>query len=388
MNLKDRLNQAYGAPSGATRNPPDAPPEAAGKSAERIRKTDASPPAPKAAVPAEGLIKKTGLDRGYRKVAKFLLLLGQEEAARVMQHLKREELEGIVKEISSIKQIETVEAEAILAEFGDLIKTGAYVSSGGVETARDILVQAFGEEKGHELYKRAVPGSLKPFHYLQEYDSSQILILLKDESANVLAIVLPHLDPKKASEVILRLPEGQRTEVVSRMAKLDKVRPDVIASIDEGLRKSVEKLGKVDTENVDGAKALAGILRFVDPDREAEILEALEEMDPELSRSIRDKLFTLDDVLRVRPLDLQRELRDMADKDIAMVLKGKGDEFREKILSCVSRERRKVISDEYEYLGSVRRQDADAQSRDFLMKLKRRYEDGELSLEDDEDLVV
>ncbi len=418
MNLKDRLNQAY---SGAHKKPPaekESEGESRGKQnpsrppagpekrqeskapagqeqakqaplagkAVRTNTSEKSPGSQKSG-PAEGLVKKTSDDHGYRKVAKFLLLLGQEEAARVMQHLKHEELEGIVREISTIKKIETVEAQAILDEFGGLVKSGALSPGGGSETAKDILVQAFGEKKGGELFKRALPESNKPFQYLSEFDANQILILLKDESAHVMAIVLPQLAPKLASEILIRLSPDQRMEVVRRMAKLDKISPDVMFSIDDGLRRKAEKVGKVDTESIDGAQALAGILRYLNPDKEEEILGALEESNPELSESIREKLFTLDDVVRVRPLDLQRELREISDKEIALTLKGKSDAFKDKILSCVSRERRKMILDEFDIIGSVRRQDVDTQTRDFLARLKRLYENGELILEEDDDLV-
>jgi flagellar motor switch protein FliG len=385
MNLKDQLNKAYGGKSPERRRDevdgPATPaiPAAKGKPSAQAK---GAPPQPH-----EGLEKKTSADRGYRKVAKFLLLLGQEEAARVMQHLQRDELEGIVREISTIKRIEPVEAEAILSEFGALIKSGGALQGGGSDAARDILVQAFGEKKGDEYMRRALPGENKPFPYLKALDANQILILLKDESSHVMAIVLPQLDPKIASEVLLRLPEAARMEAVKRMAKLEKISPEVLESIDSGLRKKTDKLGKHDTESVDGAQALAGILRFFDPQREEEILDALEETDPELSDSIRERLFTLEDVLRVRHLDLQRELREFEDKEIALILKGKSDAFRDALLACVSKDRRLMIMDDFEVLGSVRRQDVDAKTREFIVRLKHRYESGDLVLEGDDDLI-
>lgn len=391
MNLKDQLNKAYGGTPPERRQAGDdrlTEPEAARPASRAKRAAPAAERPEGASAPAqEGLVKKTSADRGYRKVAKFLLLLGQEEAARVMQHLDRAELEGIVREISTIKRIEPVEAQAILSEFGALIKSGGALQGGGSDAARDILVQAFGEKKGGEFMRRALPDENKPFPYLKDLDANQILILLKDESAHVMAIVLPQLDPKVASEVLLRLTESSRMEAVKRMAKLEKIGPEVLESIDAGLRKKADKLGRHDTESVDGAQALAGILRFLDPQREEEILDALEETDPELSDSIRERLFTLEDVLRVRPVDLQRELREFEDKEIALILKGKSDAFKDALLACVSKDRRLMILDDFEVLGSVRRQDVDAKTREFIVRLKHRYESGDLVLEGDDDLI-
>jgi flagellar motor switch protein FliG len=346
-----------------------------------------SPPRPQVDGEAEGLIKKVAADRGYRKVAKFLILLGQEEAARVMRHLKPDELEGVVREIATIKSIEKVEAEAIMEEFRSLIARGAGSPRGGSDTAKEILEAAFGAERGQAILEKALPGTARPFSMLEGLDATQILILMKDESSHVLAIVLPYLEPKLASEVLVRLPEAQRTETVKRMAKLEKISPEVIAGIEDGLRKRLISMGRVEDSSVDGVSALAGILRFVDSDLEEGILDALEEERPELTESIREQLFTLEDVQRVRRQDLAAELRDRTDRDLALLLKGKSEGFKEKILSAVSRDRRRLILDEYDYLGSVKRADADAATRDFLSRLKRLHESGDLVLEDEDDLV-
>jgi flagellar motor switch protein FliG len=374
MDMKSRVDKAYKGKDAAS------PAPGSGEAAP------ASPPLP-AAPQGDGLIKKVSVDRGFRKVAKFLILLGQEDAAKVMRHLKPDELEGIVREISTIKSIEKVEADAILEEFRSLIDRGALSPRGGSDTAQEILESAFGKEKGQAILKKAVPGTDRPFAMLSECDATQVLILLKDESPHVMAIVLPHLAPKVASEVLVRLPEGQRTETVRRMAKLNKISPEVVAGIEEGLRKRIESVGKIEEAEVDGVSALASILRYVDLDFEEGILDSLEDERPELVDSIKDKLFTLDDILLVRRNDLSEQLRPLADKDIALILKGKSDEFREKLLASVSRDRRRLIEDEYEILGSVKRSDADAATREFLSRLKRLHEDGDITLEDDEDLV-
>jgi len=222
---------------------------------------------------------------------------------------------------------------------------------------------------------------------LAECDATQVLLVLKDESPHVMAMVLPHLDPKVASEVIVRLPEGQRTETVRRMARLDKVSPEVVAGIEDGLRKRLLSIGKVEESSVDGVSALASILRYVDPGLEEGILGSIEDERPDLIDTIREKLFTLDDVVRVPRNALAEQIRPMEDRDIALLLKGKAEAFREKILSSMSRERRRLVEEEGEVMGSVRRTDAEASTRDFLSKLKRLHEDGEIVLEDDDDLV-
>lgn len=373
MNMKDKLDRAYKG-------------EAARQVSPDVKAPPRSAEPPREVLP-EGLIKKVSQDRPYRKVAKFLLLLGQAEAAKVMQHLRRDELEGIVREISGIKSIERDEAELILAEFGQLLRSGAFSLEGGEKAAQDILEQAFGREKGQNILRKALPVGLKPFTFMDGLEAVQVHLIIKDESPQVMAIVLPYLAPKLASEVILMLSEERRNETIRRMAKLEKVAPDILASIDEGLRKKALSLEKPPSEEIDGAKALAGILRYLDSEAEETILGGLEASNPELGAAIRERLFTIDDILRVRSKDLQAQLRPMSDRDLALLLKGKNPAFQEKLLSAISRERAKMVMDELQIMGAVRRQDVDEATRNFLFSLKALHEAGKLVFEDQDDLI-
>lgn len=146
-------------------------------------------------------------------------------------------------------------------------------------------------------------------------------------------------------------------------------------------------MGTVSHEDIDGKAALAGILKHVDPKMEERVLDALTEENPELSKNVRDRLFTLEDVLRVPSKAMQKALRDFQDRDIALLLKGRDEAFKAKVLGCVSTNRRAMILDEYSILGPVRREDAAEAGREFLGYLKRAWEDGDIALEGDDEMV-
>jgi flagellar motor switch protein FliG len=331
---------------------------------------------------------KTGSDSGVRRAAKFLLLLGTEEAAKVISRLGGAEIEAVSREILKVKSIDAIEANEVLAEFGWLVKTKGFSIEGGPETAEKMLKAAFGEERARELMRRAAPEALRPFRFLNDFEPKDLHTILKEESPQVLAVILPYIEPKRASGLIERLPEDQRVEVVKRVARLEKIDPEVIRRVEEGVKERIRRIGTISTEELDGQAALAGILRHVDPRVEERVLEALEDESPELSRKVRERLFTLEDVLRVPDRDLQTALRDFQERDIALLLKGRDDDFKEKILRNVSQNRRQLIVDEYSILGAVRREDADEAAREFLTYLKRAWEDGELLLEGEDDLVT
>ncbi|MBP7263840.1 MAG: flagellar motor switch protein FliG [Spirochaetia bacterium] len=392
MNMKDRLAKAYG--QSAPKNPGKAqaaPPSEKARAPSAAAKGKAGAASGragliKAAERSENLIK-SGLP-GMEKAAKFLLLLGQEEAASVIRHLKPAEIEAISREIARIDRIDTKEANDILTEFGWLAKTQGASLSGGPETAERMLSAAFGADKAKEVLRKAVPESQKPFSFLNEFEARQLVVLLKDESPQVMAMILPYLNPKLASSVISELPDGLRTEVVKRIATLDRMTPEVMEKVEEVLRDRIVRLGRPDSaERIDGTAVLAGILKHVGGGLESRILDGIERDNPDLSQSIRERLFTVDDILRVPDRSVQKALRDLSERELAMMLKGKSQAFRDKILANVSQSKRLIVMEEYDILGTVRREDVDKLTRALVDWFKRRWEDGDLVLEGEEDLV-
>jgi flagellar motor switch protein FliG len=402
MSMKDRVDKAYGGGKGKASDanpankrpivpaeeafPPD-PPAARKKAAKLPARGTTFGEAMAAAEDEAAALLKTGSEPGISKAAKFLLLLGTDEASKVLAHMNQAEIEAVSKEILKVKSIDAPEANEILAEFGWLVKTKGWSVEGGPETAEKMLTTAFGPEKARALMRKAAPESSRPFRFLADYDAKTLALILKEESPQVLSVILPYLDPKKASTLIERMPEEERVDLVKRVAKLEKVNPEVLRQVEEGLRERIRKVGTVSHEEIDGKAALAGILKHVDPRMEERVLDALTEENAELSKNVRDRLFTLEDVLRVPAKAMQKALRDFQDRDLALLLKGRDEAFKSKILGCVSANRRGFILDEYAILGPVRREDAAEAGREFLGYLKRAWEDGDIALEGDDDLV-
>ncbi len=339
-------------------------------------------------VPGKNTAPQAGADRGnagsdsaYRRVAKFLLLIGTDEAAKVIAHLTPEQTERIIPEIASIRHVDKDEAAVILAEFENLLQRAR--ESGGVETAKSILEKAFGEKKAADMMEKAVPFAAgKPFEYLEDMDSDRLFFLLKDESAPVKALVLSRINPSRAAAVIQRMSAGDKKETVRRLAKLTAVSPDILRRIDEAMREKVQNTNAATAESIDGRSALAEIMRRMEPSAENGILASLAESDPDLGKDLRERLFTIDDVVRCDDRYMQTKLRSMSDQDIAVLIAGKTEEFRAKIFSCISKTRGAAVLEEEALLKPVPRKDSDIVTGRFLSDLRRAWEEGRLIVED------
>jgi flagellar motor switch protein FliG len=323
-----------------------------------------------------GFIKETSRDTGYRKAAQFLVLLGKEEAARVLRHMSPEEIEGITKEIARTQHIEEKEASKVLEEFGYISETKDLIASGGLAKAQEMLTASVGAEKAEKILARVRKEMAPPpFSFLQDVDISQAITLVREESVPVASLIIAHLDPRLAARILQALTPETQKEIIPRIAKMQKVDPEVIRRAEEMLRSKVRDAGQPVTEEVDGRSALTEILRFMDPGREQAILAELE---PNMANQIRKKLFTIDVVFRLPDKDLQKVIRDYADRELALVLKGVEEPTQKRISSAMSERRRELIRLEEDALGAVRRSDLDRAQQDFLEYIQLLDQKGEI----------
>ena len=324
-----------------------------------------------------GFLKVTKEKPDYGKIARFLLLLGKDEAVKVLRHLSPEEVETISGEISRTGRVDKVEAENLLKEFGFDREREAARVRGGVDAASEILSKAFGKEEADRYLRKAAPQIIEgPFSFLNDLNFDQLIHLLKGESAQVIALVLRYLDPALSSRVISHLDKKTGASVIKRIAKGGSVSMEVITGMENSLKEKIRTQGEVDSTEIDGTSALASILKYMNIEEEQKILGSLAEENEEISRSIREKLFTIDTVLHIDRNDLQKVLIEFKDRDIAMILRAVDSEVKDKIRKSLSTGQLVLIDEESELLGQVKKSEADRKVREFLELLRKREEEG------------
>ncbi|MDR1318132.1 MAG: flagellar motor switch protein FliG [Treponema sp.] len=373
---------ARGAAGQFTPRPAGAEPVVSGRRAAEGRRAD------------EPSVRPAEKDSKVRRVAKFLILIGGDQAAKILAELDTGQVEALSREIASLRGIRAGEGEAILAEFRSLFSapyglSGA--SSGGVEAARRILYAAFGPEKGEALLNKTVPDSKgNLFGFLEDFSPEQLGLLLKDEAPTAAALILSRLPSKSSADVLAGMNLERKLEIARRIARQAEVSPEVLERVAAAVKDKARHIGRSGAEApaIDGMKTLAAILKQGDYSFGDRLIGELEEVNPDLGRDLKERLYTLDDVTLALDRPLQEKLRTMSDKDIAVLLKGRGEEFGGKILSNVSSQRREAVVEEGEILGAVPKSDCDAAAREFLAWFRKAREDGSMPLLSDEDVFV
>jgi flagellar motor switch protein FliG len=365
------------------------------KTGDGLLKTGTPPKPPKP--PPRTLPKPSdaGEDTKYRRVAKFLILIGGDEAAKILSGLDMDQVEAVSREIASIRGIPAEEARIILDEFRSLLSVSqgySGLSSGGVEEARRLLYAAFGPEKGEVFLQKAVPEAKEdPLKFLEDFSGEQIALLLRDESPSAAALVLSGLPSPLSAAALGNTGAARKLEIVKRIARMGQISPEVLDRVAAALREKARHIGAAGhagTEDIDGRSALTAILRSSDISFGDRILEELEDDDPDLGRDLKARLHTLEDVVNAEDRPLQEKLRAMSDRDIALLLKGRSGAFKQKIFANLSSHRQAQVREEAEVLGPVLKKDADAAARDFLAWFRLGREEGRILLIDSEDVIV
>lgn len=381
MNLNDLRNNAY---SNAKKTGEEINAQAKNetKPGEGFKKFGAAAAAE--VLKEQGLLKvpvqepeEEGKESVYRRVAKFFILIGEDEASKILPHLSDKQIEKIIPELASIRSVSKEEATQILEEFQSLLEEAK--KAGGVETAREMLTKAYGKERAEAMLQKSMPEQVtKPFEYLAEEETEKINILLKDENVGVKSLVLSHLPPQKAAAVINSMKDEDKKEVVMRLAKMEPISPEILKRVDKAMLEKSRTVTTEKTENIDGRNALAQILKKMDSGAESDILKSLSEEDPDLGQDLKKRLFTLDDVVAADDKFVQETLREFSDEDIAYLIAAKPDDFRDKILDNVSHGRRTEILEQEDLLKPMKRTDCERITASFVGILRRAYEEGKL----------
>lgn len=327
-----------------------------------------------------------GKEDVYRRVAKFLILIGVDQAALVIKHLSQEETEKIIPEITAVRKIDPDEALEILEEFDSIINR--VKESGGTHTAQNILEKAFGKQRAQDLMSRLnLEEEEKPFSYLGEKEPERILELLKGEANAVKALVLSYVPPKKAADVINKLSGEDKKEVIMQLAHTKKVSPDVLHRVDKAMHEKSLKQIDIKTNQIDGRGVLAEILKKMDFKAEQDIIDSLRTGDPELGEDLQTRLFTMDDVLGADDRYLQGYLREFNDTELAYLIGDKPDEFREKIFKNISKTRADIVLEEEQVRKPMLKRDCNEITQKFYSHLRHAWEDGQLIIAGRDDEV-
>ena len=320
-----------------------------------------------------------------RKAAILLMSLPETTAAQLLSQLEPKQVEAVSIEIAKMGIISGEEQQAAIEEFANANPTQLTGRSGGLEVAKSLVEQALGKAATATLENVRQSIEAMPFGFLQKVDSQNLLTFIIDEHPQTIAVILCHLPPAQAAEIIRGLPPDRQISVIRRVAIMGQTSPEIIDEVERGLQNRMSSVMSQQYENAGGVEAVAEILNVIDRATERSLLENLAQEDAELVEEIRRLMFVFDDVAKLNNRDIQTLLKNVESSQWAMALKGASDDLREKILSNMSKRASDLLREEMEYLGPVRLSQVE-QVQQQVVDIVRRLEDaGEITTHVDEE---
>lgn len=313
------------------------------------------------------------------RAAAIIIALGSDNASKVYKHLRDEEVEQISLEIAKLENISTDDLKEIVDDFYGLCLTQKVITEGGVAYARDVLEKAFGPQQATSLMER-VSKSLrtKAFDFMRKADYKNLLMMLQNEHPQTIALVLSYARSDQASQVIEELPKDLQIDVIERIANLDRASPEMINIVEKTLEKKFSSIISVDLMEMGGVNYVADIMNHVDRGTEKYIFDELNNNDPELSEEIRKLMFVFEDIVFLDSLAIQRFIREVDSKDLAVALKVANESVSEVIFQNMSTRMRETIQSDMQYLHNVRMRDVEEAQQRIVASIRELEEAGEI----------
>ena len=318
---------------------------------------------------------------GTRKAAILLISLGSEAAANVLKNLRDDEVERLTIEIARLRNVRSDVVEAVMLEYRDMNMAQDYIAQGGVSFARQVLDGALGARRAEEIMMRVEAAmEVSAFHLLQTVETTQLTNFLQSEHPQTSALILAHLNPRKAADIISGLEADYQAEVMYRMATMGKTSPALLRDIEEVIRQQISTVFGAELSASGGIEKVAEILNSASRTAERSIIDSIRERNSELANSIKGLMFVFDDLVNLNDRDLQRILVEVEQRDLALALKATSNELQSKLLGNVSERASALIKEEIELLGQVRVSDVEEAQRQILDVAQMLEEQEEITL--------
>ena len=317
---------------------------------------------------------------GVQKAAILFITLGPEASAGIIKKLPDSEIQKITYEIANITSVKSELKQGILEEFIQINKAKDYILEGGFEYAKNLLGKALGSQKALEILDKVTEATqqFRPFAIARKADSAQLLNTISNEHPQTIALVLCYMQSDKAGQILSALPEDLQSEVAYRIATMSSTSPMVVKEIEKVLDSKLSSVVRSDATTIGGVQTIVEILNQVDRTTEKNITEGLQREDAELAEKVKESMFVFEDIITLDDVAIQRVLREVETKDLALALKGSSEEVANVIFRNQSKRAASSLKEDIEFLGPVRIMDVEKAQQGIVAIIRRLDEAGEI----------
>ena len=329
---------------------------------------------------------------GPKKAAILMVAMGSESSANIFKNLNEIEVETLTTQIARLEGVTPEIKQHVLTEFHELSTAKQYVTSGGIEYAQKVLEASMGPRKAREILEK-VTSTIRTtgFNMLDNVETNQLIGFLQKEHPQTVALLLAHMKPDKAATTLSALSPEMQVEVATRIATMESISPDVLAQVEQQLSQTMKSFFSGDTAEVGGVKSVAEMLNMVDRSAEKNILGTLERDDPELATEIKGLMFVFEDMLLLDDKSMQKVLKEVDSKELALALKGANEQVQDKFFANMSSRAAEMIKEEITFMGPKRLREVEEAQQKIVDIVRRLESDNEIIISGrggEDDIIV
>jgi flagellar motor switch protein FliG len=315
------------------------------------------------------------------RVAIMLMQVGEEATAAIFSHMSVDSITEVSKFIAGNKTVEKPIASAILEEFHVIFQSGQFITSGGMEYARELLFRTLGQDEAKKVLDKLSKSmqETQNFAYLSKIKPQQLSDFIINEHPQTIALILAHMDATEAADTIQYFPDDLRSEVSMRMAKLGDISPSVIKRVSAVLESKLESLASYKVE-VGGPRAVADIFNRLGAKASKDTLSKIEERDEEMSNLIKEMMFTFEDIVTLDKAAITETLKVVEKPDLMLALKSAPEDLKEKFFSAMSERAREAFDEEMQFMGAVKMKDVEVAQRKIVELVNSLAEAGTIQM--------
>jgi len=320
---------------------------------------------------------------GARKAAILMIAVGEGIASELLRALPEGDVQRITEELADLRNVPPEISAEVMQEFWEVLESQHILLHGGLEYASRLLQDTFGKQRAEDLLmlvRRAQEASQGNLGKLQKTDPQQLGKLLDSEHPQTIALVLAHLDPRRASQVFDNLSEEHKVVSIRRLAEMRQFSPEMAQKVALILHRRLENVGDTKRKSYSGFKAVADLLNRVNAEEAKRILEAIEEDQPELALSIRNLMFTFEDLVTVPPVTIREIVSGVDKRQLALALRGANEELRAQVFKAMSSRAVEMLKEDMEVMGPVRSREVAAAQQEILNLARRLEAEGKVIL--------
>ncbi len=322
------------------------------------------------------------------KISILLLQLGEEATAGIFSNMSVDAITEVSKYIASNQTIDKAIATAILEEFHAIFQSGQFLTTGGMEYARELLYRTLGSEEAKRVLEKLSKSmqNTQNFSYLSKIKPQQLSDFIVNEHPQTIALILAHMDATEAADTLQYFPDDLRSEVAMRMAKLGDISPSVIKRVSAVLESKLESLASYKVE-VGGPRAVADVFNRLGAKSSKSTLSQIEQVDEELATLIKEMMFTFEDIVTLDKNAIAEILKAVDKAELMLALKSAPEELKEKFFSAMSERAREAFEEEMQFLGAVKMKDVEAAQRKIVEIVNGLAEAGTIQMGSSEEMV-